>query len=394
MKNKWLLLVLIGSTAALVVAMPSMALSVLFPEIAEDLRLSLVQVGMVWGISSLAGLITGLGVGLLGDRFGPRRVLILSCLALGVSGALRGFSNNFAVLAATNLLSGFLFSVIPMTLHKTCGIWFSGKRLGLANGFVSAGMATGFMTGSLISASVLSPWLGSWRQVMFFYGAIAVVMAVPWFFTMSSPGKEDGIGEVISFDSFRASFSAVIGLRDVWLLGLVLLGVSGCVQGILGYLPLYLREIGWMPARADAALGSFHAISLAAVFPITMMSDRLGSRKKILMPAAMMVTLGSSLLGTVNGDFIWLAVLVAGIVRDGFMALMMTMVTESRGVGARYAGTAIGLSLTLGRLGEWLAPPIGNSLAGWNLRLPFVFWAGMALIGFLTLTQVNKRERV
>jgi len=61
MVNKWLLLILIGSTATLVVAMPSMAISVLFPEIAKDLGLNLVQVGTVWGIGSLAGLLTGPG---------------------------------------------------------------------------------------------------------------------------------------------------------------------------------------------------------------------------------------------------------------------------------------------------------------------------------------------
>jgi cyanate permease len=280
-----------------------------------------------------------------------------------------------------------------MTLHKACGIWFSGKRLGLANGFVSAGMATGFMTGSLFSATVLSPWLGGWRQVMFFYGAIAGIMAVPWLFTRSVGGGKEEVQDSASFHSVKASLSAVMRIGDVWLLGFALLGVGGCVQGLLGYLPLYLREIGWMPSRADAALGAFHAISLAAVFPITMISDRLGSRKKLLVPAAAMVMLGTALVGAANGNTIWVAVLVAGIVRDGFMALFMTMVTELKGVGARYAGTAIGLSLTFGRLGELLAPPVGNALAAWNMRLPFLFWALMAFGGFIVLIQVQRTRK-
>ncbi len=167
MKN-WMMLLLIASTETLVVAMPTMAMPVLLPEIADNLGLNLVQVGIVWGIGSFAGLVTGLGVGMVGDHFGPRRVLIVSCLALGVLGALRGFANNFIELALTNLLNGFLVCVIPLMLHQACGIWFSGKHLGLANGFVAAGMAAGFTTGSLISATILSPWLGGWRQVFFF----------------------------------------------------------------------------------------------------------------------------------------------------------------------------------------------------------------------------------
>ena len=389
--KSWILLILIGSTATLVVAMPTMAMPVLLPEIADDLGLNLVQVGVVWGIGSLAGLVTGVGVGMIGDRFGPRRLLIISCLILGITGALRGLANNYAMLAFTNLLNGFLVSVIPLTLHNGCGKWFSGNRLGIANGFVSAGMATGFMTGSLISATYLSPWLGGWRHVMVFYGVISVIMAIPWVFLRSITDDREKEGNAKPSSSARSSFLEILRVRDVWLLGLVLLGVSGCIQGILGYLPTYLREIGWTPFRADAALSSFHAISLAAVFPITYLSDRLGSRKRILAAASLLILLGATLLGFVQGGWISLAVLITGVVRDGFMALMITMVTESSGVSSRNAGAAIGLSLTLGRAGEWLAPTIGNSLANWNLGLPFLFWALMALVGFGILFLLEDR---
>jgi NNP family nitrate/nitrite transporter-like MFS transporter len=395
MKNtthKWPVLILIGLTATLVIAMPSMAIPVLFSEIAEDLGLSLLQIGAVWGAGSLAGVVTALAVGVIGDRFGARRVLAIGCLGLGLTGSLRGFSNSFAILAATTLLSGFLASVVPMTLHKACGLWFSGKHLGLANGVVSAGMATGFMTGAMISATVLSPWLGGWRLVMFFYGGIAVLMSIPWAFLRPGPDEDrtsDGAGVTISM---RKALSHVVRIRNVWLLGLAFLGVGGCIQSMLGYLPLFLREVEWLPARADAALASFHAISLAAVFPITLLSDRLGSRKIFLVLAALMVAVGVGLLGIVSGGLVWIAVMTAGVVRDGFMAILMTMVIELEGVGPRYAGTAIGLSLTLGRLGELLMPPIGNSLASLDLQLPFLFWAFLAFLGCITFFGIKERK--
>ena len=36
---------------------------------------------------------------------------------------------------------------------------------------------------------------------------------------------------------------------DVWLLCIVTACVSGCVNGMLGFLPLYLRNLGWQPAH-------------------------------------------------------------------------------------------------------------------------------------------------
>jgi len=387
---QWFILILIGLTAALVMAMPGMAIPVLFSEISEDLGLNLVQIGAVWGAGSLAGVLTALLGGVIGDRFGTRLTLAVGCLAIGVTGAMRGFSNSFAALAGTMLLSGLIGSVIPLNLHKACGIWFSGKNLGLANGFVSAGMALGFMSGSMVSASVLSPWLGGWRQVLFFYGGVAVVMSIPWLLSRSAPGdggpSETGSGT----ESIRKSLGQVIRLRNVWLLGIVLLGINGSIQGLLGYLPLYLREIGWTPVRADGALATFHAISLASVFPIAYLSDRLGNRKKFLLTAALMATLGIGLLALVSGPGIWAAVFIAGAVRDGFMAVFFTWVREQKGVRANNSGIAIGLSLMLGRSGGLIAPPLGNSLGVYDLQFPFILWSVMALIGLVVLLFIQE----
>jgi MFS family permease len=396
---RWFILILAGLTATLAIAMPAMAMPVLFSEMSQDLGLSLVQIGAIWGTGSLAGLLTGLAGGSIGDRFGPKRTLAIGCLAVGVTGALRGFSTNFATLAGTVLLSGLATTTVPLNLHKVCGAWFSKKHLGLANSAVSAGMALGFMTGSIISATVLSPWLGGWRHVLFFYGGVALVMSIPWALTRAAPGEgapSTSEGAPSPSDggtiSMRQALSHVVRLRSVWLLGAVLLGVGGCIQGTLGYLPLYLREIGWPPARADAALASFHAISLAAVFPLALLSDRLGSRKKLLVVAVLMFTTGVGLLAVADGAIVWVAVLMAGAVRDGFMAIFMTMVTELDGVGARYAGTAMGLTSTLSQMGNLIAPPLGNSLASHDLRLPFAFWAAMALMGFAVFYLVKEKK--
>jgi len=390
---RWFVLILAGLTATLAIAMPAMAMPVLFAEMSEDLGLSLVQIGAIWGTGSLAGLLTGLAGGAIGDHFGTKRTLAVGCLVLGVTGALRGFSTNFATLASTVLLNGLVGTVVPMTLHKACGVWFSGRRLGLANGVIAAGMAFGFMTGSMISATVLSPWLGGWRHVLFFYGGVAVAMSVPWALTRAAPGE----GGLSTSDgdtrSVRRALSHMVRLRNVWLLGAAMLGVGGCVQGTLGYLPLYLREIGWPASRADAALASFHAISLVSVFPLALLSDGLGSRKTLLAMATLMTVAGVGLLAVADGALVWVAVLMAGAVRDGFMAIFITMVTEQDGVGAAYAGTALGLTSTLSRMGGLIAPPLGNSLASYGLRLPFVLWAAMALAGFAALYLVKEEEK-
>ncbi len=103
--------------------------------------------------------------------------------------------------------------------------------------------------------------------------------------------------------------------------------------------------------------------------------------------------LGLGLLTIADGAVIWVAVLITGAVRDGFMAIFMTSVTEIEGVGTVYAGTAIGLTMSLSRVGGLIAPPLGNSLANYNLRFPFVFWAAMALLGLVMLIAFKEDKK-
>ena len=182
----------------------------------------------------------------------------------------------------------------------------------------------------------------------------------------------------------------VAAVRNVWLLGLAMFGVGSCIQGGLGYLPLYLRGLGWQAATADSALATFHGASLLFTIPIALLSDRLGSRRRVLMVATVMIATGFGLLSVADGLLVWGAVILAGVVRDGFMAILMTRIIEIKQVGAVYAGTATGLIMSISQIGSVLSPPIGNSLSIYNPGLPYLFWAGMALVGLVGFALVQE----
>ncbi|MFN8439750.1 MAG: MFS transporter [Caldilineaceae bacterium] len=388
---KWYVLALGAFTFTFVMAIPSMSLPVLFDEISQELHLSLVQVGWIWGIGSLMGIVIGLVGGPISDRYGSRITLSVACLVMGVVGAARGLTWNFASLATTMFFLGIFQSLIPMNVHKTCRIWFAGPRLGMANGVVSLGMAFGFMLGSLLAATVISPLLGGWRNVLFVYGAVALLFSLLWWLTQEKVSDSGERQDTTSHNSLAASLQYVASIRNVWLIGLATLGVGSCVTAFLGYLPLYLRNLGWETAQADSALASFHAASMCAAIPVALLSDRLGVRRGVLMAGALMVATGVGLLTVVHGPLVWLAVIIAGVMRDGFMAITMTAAMEVKGVGARYAASATGFVIACSGLGGVIAPPLGNSLASISPSAPFVLWAGLAAFGFC-MYLLMKRE--
>ena len=376
---RWFILGLVVLTATVVVAAPLMALPVLFKEISTELGMDLVQIGFIGTMSALTGIVVGLLGGAIGDRFGPRRTLALACVLTGLTGALRGLSGGFVALLATTFLFGLVQPVISINLSKTCAVWFAARERGTANGGVSVGMALGFLLGSLLSATVLSPLLGGWRNVLFAFGLLACLFGVAWFLTRS---PAESLGRGAPRIPLRAGLRHVMGLRSMWVMGLAAVGYGGCVNAMLSYLPLYLRNIGWTPASADTTVATFHAVSLCGAIPIAMLSDRLRRRRVFLLLGALVMLVGVGALGVVTGAAIVAAVLLAGFMRDGFMAVFMTSVMETPGVGLAYAGSGIGFAQVFFALGNTFASPLGNSLAAAGPSVPFLFWALLAAIGF------------
>jgi hypothetical protein len=66
------------------------------------------------------------------------------------------------------------------------------------------------------------------------------------------------------------------------------------------------------------------------------------------------------------------------------------MVIEVDGVGPVYAGTATGFTMAISGLGNFIAPPLGNSLAVLWPGAPFALWAGLAVLGMVCLSLVKE----
>jgi cyanate permease len=387
-------LILAAIALTFTVAMQQICMTVLFKEISEELGLSLVDIGVIWGIPALAGLLIVFFGGLLSDRYGARRVIGIACILGGIAGALRGLAWDFPSLVLFTFVMGLAIWVIPASVFKTNAAWFSGRPLVIANGVASTGMGLGFTVGSMISATVLSPLLGGWQNVLFLYGGISFVIGLLWLFTVREFAGATGS---VSGVPLRQSIGHVLPIKSLWFIGLTLLGFSGCVLGVTGYVPTYLRDMGWTVASADGTVAAFSAVSTLGAIPLAMLSDRIGLRKALLFPILVVTTTCAALLSVADGAMIWVLMILMGVSRDGFMAICLTMSTETKGIGVVYAATAMGMAQTVMNVGSLSSPPLGNSLASPdNMGLPFFLWAAfglLALVAFSFVRETGWRRR-
>ncbi|MCR4394061.1 MAG: MFS transporter, partial [Dehalococcoidales bacterium] len=149
------------------------------------------------------------------------------------------------------------------------------------------------------------------------------------------------------------------------------------------------RNQGWEIASADGTLSAFYAASTLAVVPLSLVSDRIGSRKAILLPAIILTMTSIGILPFAQGFAVWILVILAGVTMDSFMATSVTMLLETEGVKQASSGTALGIVFTIAQLGSVISPPLGNSLARFNPGLPFIFWASLSIVAVVTLIMVK-----
>jgi hypothetical protein len=80
----------------------------------------------------LPGILTGLVGGAIGDKLGPKWIMMVGSLLAGLLGAARGLAVDFISLVVVVILVGALAPFIIMNGMKTCGLWFPPRQLGLA----------------------------------------------------------------------------------------------------------------------------------------------------------------------------------------------------------------------------------------------------------------------
>lgn len=390
---RWVILAMITVTGFVGIGFPTTSLSVLFSEVAESLQLDLFQVGLIWGIGTFMGIFTSLIGGPLIDYIGTRRSVIGICLMIGIFGALRGLATDFWTLFIFSFLLGIIQPTLPINLIKLNVQWFAPKQLGLSSGIISFGFATGLLSGARFGATYLSPMLGGWRNVIFVTGVAAFIIGVIWIFV--HPAEKRDSHSKLDWSSLLGGVRTVAQFRNLWILGFVGLGLLGLMRGVVGYVPSYLREIGWAGVDADTAISLFFFSSLIGVVPLSYLSDRIRNRRFIMIFAALAMTTGTTMMFFANGNSMWVfvAMVIAGFTFDAFMAVQNASMSRIDGIPMTLVGTALGFGIMLRNVGSTASPPLGNSLAETGLVLPFLVWAGLGLFALVMLFIYEEQDK-
>lgn len=204
--------------------------AVIGPILAQELGLGDNALGLLTSTYFLAFGAAQLPLGMLLDRFGPRRVeaglLLLAACGAGVF----AMSNTLGGLAVGRGLIGLGVSACLMASFKAFALWFPPERQASLTGWV---MASGGL-GALAAAKPLEIALGftSWREIALGLSAATLLVAsILWFSVPDKGSQSKGAG----FKEQLAGVKAVFSSRHFWRyapMGFWMTGGFMAVQGL------------------------------------------------------------------------------------------------------------------------------------------------------------------
>ena len=148
------------------------------PLIRKDLGLSNAEFGLAASAFAYPYAFFQLVGGWLGDRFGPRLVLIVSGLAVIVATAATGLVGGLATLVAARFALGLGEGATFPTATRAMAAWIPEARWGFAQGVThSASRLGNAITPPLVAALV---GVLSWRGSFFVFAALNLLWLVPW----------------------------------------------------------------------------------------------------------------------------------------------------------------------------------------------------------------------
>lgn len=324
--------------------------------ILRDLEMSHSAMGSIMGAWQLVYIGAAIPCGILLDRIGGRRALLLGAVLIALSGLGRALAVEYWTFLLAVMVFGLGGPIISSGAPKMVAELFSGSQRGLAMGIYMTGPAMG----GVVSLALTNAWLmplfdNNWRSVLLTWTGVTVVVTglwvvLSWLFVRdqdSSGGEVQPPQMTVMKDLVRSPAVRLVLLMSV--------GVFLFNHGLNNWLVELLRHGGM-----DAATAGYWA-TLPTVVGIlgSLLIPRLATPKrrfKILFVLCVLALVASLLLRFTEALPLTVGLITQGIARSSMMTVLILTLVELPGIGERRAGVASGMFFSAAEIGGMLGP--------------------------------------
>jgi predicted MFS family arabinose efflux permease len=309
-----------------------------------DLDIDYTQLGLLIGFYLLPGVLIAYPSGLLGQRFGDKRIAVLGMTLMVVGGMLTASSHNYPIFLVGRLISGIGAVLLNVLLTKMVTDWFVGRELGTALALLVSSWPVGIGIALIVlpplaaAASVSTALFLTAAAAAIVLALIAAIYSVPTTTDNAPPPKA------------RSGFG--VSPREFGLVSLA--GVVWALFNV-GYIILISFGPSLLIAQGISVKGAGVAISVASwtVIPTIalggMLVDRLGHSTSLMVASLAALALSIMLMPS-SSSFALIAFIGAvGGLPCGAMLMLPTEVlspeSRSPGMGIFYTWYYVGMAL-------------------------------------------------
>lgn len=332
----------------------------------------------------------GMIAGRLGDRFGPRIVMIGCGVFLGLGYLLMSQVNAvWQLYLFYGAIVGIGLSGMDVLLLSAVARWFVKKR-GMMSGILKIGTGAGMMFMPLVANGLISGH--GWRFAYIIIGIIVLVSVVSAAQFLRRDPSQMGVlpygadkanaGNLNSVEA-GVSLQEAIHTRQFWVLCAIYGLFLFCAYIILVHIVPHAIELGVTAASAASIVATIGGVSIVGRFVMGTASDRVGNKLAVTICCIILVV---ALFWLQSARELWMLYLFAGIygfAHGGFFAVLSPMVAEL--FGLRSHGTLFGAVFFAGAVGGSIGPPLAGHIfdVTGNYQLAFIISAVAGVIALI-----------
>jgi sugar phosphate permease len=342
--------------------------SAMEPALRQHFHLSATGFGLLSAVYYYAYVPMQLPVGVLMDRFGPRRLLTIACLVCVVGAFMFSGTDVFSVAASGRFLAGLGSAFAFVGVLKLATIWLPEDKLGLVAGMTSALGTIGAMFGDNVLGIMVDQ--SGWQQTINFIAFFGVgLMFLLWLCIHDHKRDANSSGTIDSFKRNMIDLGIILREKQIWLNGF---------YGCLVYLPTtvfaelwgipYLRH-GQHLSHTDAGFANsvlFFGFMIGAPL-MGYLSDKLKKRKLPMLVGAIGAAFFMSVILYVPGlnkQFLYILMFLLGL----FYSAQAIVFAVGRELSPNEAaGTAIAITNMIVMIGAMFLQPLVGRLLDWSL---------------------------
>jgi sugar phosphate permease len=339
-RRRWLVLA-VGTFAQASQAAVLFGLAVLAPDLRDRYDLSLTQVGVLLGVSSIGAVLTLLPWGLAADQIGERVTGTVGLLGASAAMAGAAYASDFAVLVLLLAIAGASGASINTATGRAVTSWFTRATRGFALGVRQTSVPIGGLVAA-VGIPLIVEESGSRGALLVLAGfsLAAGCLAAGWL--VEGPVRED--------EGFGADVFKPLRDRRIWRLS-VGSALLICTQvAITGFVVIFLESQHDLSAtEAGLVLAAINIVGAAGRLLSGLRSDRRGGARVALIRAIAAATaIAVAAAAVLTGATVWL--LVPALVAGGGLSMCWNGLAVAAAVetaGPRRSGAALGLQQTV-----------------------------------------------